>query len=82
MLTRCLHSSRACCPVLLDAGYPTFLLNLLRLPPLLQATDVVTCGGLQSAHALAVAAAAAEHGKRAHLLVRGERPAVPTGSHL
>lgn len=47
-----------------------------------QATDVVTCGGLQSAHTLAVAAACAERGKRAHLLVRGERPAVPTGTHL
>ena len=45
-------------------------------------TDVVTCGGLQSAHTAAVAAVAAEHGKRAHLLVRGERPAVPTGHHL
>lgn len=47
-----------------------------------QATDIVTCGGLQSAHTLAVAAASAQHGKRTHLLVRGERPAVPTGSHL
>ena len=48
-------------------------------------TDVVTCGGTQSAHILAVAAAAAENGMRAHLLVRaggGERPAVPTGNHL
>ncbi|PRW39108.1 D-cysteine desulfhydrase mitochondrial [Chlorella sorokiniana] len=51
-------------------------------PLLEQASDIVTCGGLQSAHTLAVAAAAAQHGKRAHLLVRGERPAVPTGSHL
>lgn len=55
---------------------------LLPSPAPLQATDIITCGGLQSAHTLAVAAAAAEHGKRAHLLVRGERPAVPTGSHL
>ena len=46
------------------------------------ATDVLTCGGLQSAHTLAVAAAAAERGLRCHLLVRGERPAVPTGHHL
>lgn len=30
----------------------------------------VTCGGLQSAHTAAVAALAAEHGMRAHLLVR------------
>lgn len=51
-------------------------------PSLAQATDVVTCGGLQSAHTLAVAAACAERGKRCHLLVRGERPAVPTGTHL
>ena len=42
----------------------------------------VTCGGLQSAHTAAVAAACAERGMRAHLLVRGERPAVPTGYHL
>lgn len=48
-------------------------------PQLRHATDVVTCGGLQSAHTTAVAAACAEHGIRAHLLVRGERPAVPTG---
>ncbi|KAL4427332.1 hypothetical protein ABPG77_003241 [Micractinium sp. CCAP 211/92] len=47
-----------------------------------QAADVVTCGGLQSAHTVAVAAACAERGRRAHLLVRGERPAVPTGHHL
>lgn len=46
------------------------------------ATDVVSCGGLQSAHTVAVAAACAQHGKRCHLLVRGERPAVPTGHHL
>ena len=42
----------------------------------------LTCGGLQSAHTAAVAAACAEQGIRAHLLVRGERPAVPTGFHL
>ena len=36
----------------------------------------VTCGGLQSAHCAAVAAACAERGMRAHLLVRGERPQV------
>lgn len=33
------------------------------------ATDIVTCGGLQSAHTAAFAAAAAEAGMRAHLLV-------------
>ena len=42
----------------------------------------VTCGGLQSAHTAAVAAAFAEQGLRAHLLIRGERPAIPTGHHL
>ncbi|KAK9915841.1 hypothetical protein WJX75_005000 [Coccomyxa subellipsoidea] len=45
-------------------------------------TDLVTCGGLQSAHTAAVAAVCAERGITAHLLVRGERPAVPTGYHL
>jgi D-cysteine desulfhydrase len=44
--------------------------------------DVVTCGGTQSAHLLAVAAAAAENGIRARLLIRGEPPAVSTGNHL
>jgi 1-aminocyclopropane-1-carboxylate deaminase/D-cysteine desulfhydrase-like pyridoxal-dependent ACC family enzyme len=44
--------------------------------------DVITCGGTQSAHLLAVAAAAAENGMRAHLLIRGEPPAVSTGNHL
>lgn len=44
----------------------------LRLSAFLQ----VTCGGLQSAHCAAVAAACAERGMRAHLLVRGERPKV------
>ena len=42
----------------------------------------LTCGGLQSAHTAAVAAACAEQGIKAHLLIRGERPAVPTGFHL
>jgi D-cysteine desulfhydrase len=49
-----------------------------------RATDVVALGGAQSALLLAVAAAAAEGGSsvRAHLLVRGEPPAVPTGNLL
>ncbi len=42
----------------------------------------ITCGGLQSSHTAAVAQLCAERGLRAHLLVRGERPAVPTGLHL
>lgn len=53
--------------------------------PLLQAhevTDVVTCGGCQSAHTAAVAVACAEVGMKAHLLLRGERPAIPTGYNL
>lgn len=45
-------------------------------------TDVVTCGGLQSAHTAAVAAMCAERGIAAHLLVRGEAPKVPCGHHL
>lgn len=57
-----------------DALWPQLLANGI--------TDIVTCGGLQSAHTAAVAALAAENGMRAHLLTRGERPAVPTGHHL
>jgi 1-aminocyclopropane-1-carboxylate deaminase/D-cysteine desulfhydrase-like pyridoxal-dependent ACC family enzyme len=45
-------------------------------------SDVLTCGGVHSAHAAAVAAAAAGAGMRAHLLLRGERPAVLTGNAL
>ncbi|KXZ44202.1 hypothetical protein GPECTOR_71g563 [Gonium pectorale] len=54
------------------------------LPQLLAegVTDVLTCGGVQSAHTAAVAVAAAEAGLRSHLLVRGEKPQVPTGYHL
>jgi D-cysteine desulfhydrase len=44
--------------------------------------DVVTCGGCQSHHCLAVASLAAQHGMRAHVLFRGERPTLPTGNHL
>ncbi|CAL9149608.1 unnamed protein product [Musa hybrid cultivar] len=55
------------------------------LVPLLRrhsATDLVTCGGCQSAHAAAVAVCCAERGLRAHLLLRGEQPEVPTGYNL
>ncbi|KAG2448972.1 hypothetical protein HYH02_005726 [Chlamydomonas schloesseri] len=45
-------------------------------------TDVVTCGGVQSAHTAAVAVAAAELGLRSHLLIRGEAPQIPTGYQL
>ncbi|KAJ7552136.1 hypothetical protein O6H91_06G043300 [Diphasiastrum complanatum] len=45
-------------------------------------TDVVTCGGCQSAHTAALAVACAERKMVAHLLLRGERPIVPTGYNL
>lgn len=45
-------------------------------------TDVVSCGGVQSSHAAAVAAVCAENGLRAHLVLRGERPPQPTGYTL
>ncbi|XP_073004712.1 putative D-cysteine desulfhydrase 2, mitochondrial [Typha latifolia] len=45
-------------------------------------TDLVTCGGCQSAHAAAVAVCCAERGMRSHLLLRGERPEIPTGYNL
>ncbi|OVA17616.1 Tryptophan synthase beta subunit-like PLP-dependent enzymes superfamily [Macleaya cordata] len=45
-------------------------------------TDVVTCGGCQSAHAAAVAVSCAERGLRSHLLLRGEQPDIPTGYNL
>ncbi|KAL2484492.1 D-cysteine desulfhydrase 2 [Abeliophyllum distichum] len=55
------------------------------LLPLLQdnfVTDVVTCGGCQSAHAAAVAVSCAERGLRSHLLLRGEEPESLTGYNL
>ncbi|XP_059072978.1 D-cysteine desulfhydrase 2, mitochondrial isoform X4 [Cryptomeria japonica] len=55
------------------------------LLPLIEAhsvTDVVTCGGCQSAHAAALAVACAERGIQAHLLLRGEQPEIPTGYNL
>jgi len=45
-------------------------------------TDVVTCGGAQSAHTAAVAVTAAELGLRAHLVLRGESPPNSTGYAL
>ncbi|XP_076898066.1 D-cysteine desulfhydrase 2, mitochondrial-like [Bidens hawaiensis] len=45
-------------------------------------TDVVTCGGCQSAHAAAVAVSCAERGLKAHLLLRGEQPQILTGYNL
>ncbi|KAK3223516.1 hypothetical protein Dsin_010541 [Dipteronia sinensis] len=45
-------------------------------------TDVVTCGGCQSAHATAVAVSCAERGINSHLLLRGEQPEILTGYNL
>lgn len=45
-------------------------------------TDVVTCGGMHSAHCAAVAALAHEAGLRPHLLLRGEAPPAMTGYTL
>ncbi|WCJ38607.1 Pyridoxal-5'-phosphate-dependent enzyme family protein [Euphorbia peplus] len=45
-------------------------------------TDVVTCGGCQSAHAAAVAVSCADAGMKSHLLLRGEQPEVLTGYNL
>ncbi|KAL1201004.1 D-cysteine desulfhydrase 2 [Cardamine amara subsp. amara] len=55
------------------------------LLPLLEdhkVTDLVTCGGCQSAHTAAVAVSCAERGVRSHLLLRGEQPEVLTGYNL
>ncbi|KAJ7957663.1 D-cysteine desulfhydrase 2, mitochondrial [Quillaja saponaria] len=45
-------------------------------------TDVVTCGGCQSAHAAAIAVLCAERGLSSHLLLRGEQPEILTGYNL
>ncbi|XP_047309918.1 D-cysteine desulfhydrase 2, mitochondrial [Impatiens glandulifera] len=45
-------------------------------------TDMVTCGGCQSAHAAAVAVSCSERGVKPHLLLRGEQPEIPTGYNL
>ncbi|XP_026379373.1 D-cysteine desulfhydrase 2, mitochondrial-like [Papaver somniferum] len=45
-------------------------------------TDVVTCGGCQSAHAAAVAVSCAERGLASHLVLHGEQPDIPTGYNL
>ena len=54
--------------------------KLRKLDGVVQAWDgaahVLTCGGAQSAHCAAVAFLAAERGLAAHLLLRGEPPAV------
>ncbi len=43
-------------------------------------TDILTCGGVQSAHLAATSCLGAERGVRVHALCRGERPAWPTGN--
>uniref|UniRef100_A0A7N0UXW5 D-cysteine desulfhydrase n=1 Tax=Kalanchoe fedtschenkoi TaxID=63787 RepID=A0A7N0UXW5_KALFE len=45
-------------------------------------TDVVTCGGCQSAHTAAVGVTCAERGLNSHLLLRGEQPETLTGYNL
>lgn len=72
-----------------DLLHPVMGGNKLRkldaLLPLLHSasvTDVITCGGCQSAHAAALAVACAESGLRAHLLLRGEKLSIPTGYNL
>lgn len=46
------------------------------------ADTLVTCGGVQSNHARATAAAAAASGLGCHIVVNGAPPAVPTGNAL
>ncbi|KAL8534295.1 hypothetical protein ACS0TY_010343 [Phlomoides rotata] len=58
----------------LDALLPLLEVNAI--------TDVVTCGGCQSAHAAAVAVSCAERGIKSHLLLRGEEPETLTGYNL
>lgn len=55
---------------------------LLPLVQDFEVTDMVTCGGCQSAHVAAVAVACAERGIKSHLLLRGEQPDILTGYNL
>ncbi len=43
---------------------------------------IITCGGVQSNHARATAAAAAAHGLACHIIVNGAEPVRPTGNAL
>ena len=43
---------------------------------------IVTCGGVQSNHARATAAAAAAHGLACHIVINGTEPTRPTGNAL
>ena len=43
---------------------------------------IITCGGVQSNHARATAAAAAAHGLACHIVVNGTEPTHPTGNAL
>jgi 1-aminocyclopropane-1-carboxylate deaminase/D-cysteine desulfhydrase-like pyridoxal-dependent ACC family enzyme len=45
-----------------------------------EATAVITCGGVQSNHCRATAAAAARSGVACHLVLSGERPTILTGN--
>jgi 1-aminocyclopropane-1-carboxylate deaminase/D-cysteine desulfhydrase-like pyridoxal-dependent ACC family enzyme len=44
------------------------------------ATALITCGGVQSNHARATAAAAARLGMRCHIVANGTKPEAPTGN--
>jgi len=54
------------------------------LAPLIEsgADTVITCGGVQSNHARATAAASTASGLACHLVVNGEAPRTPTGNAL
>ncbi|XP_042500614.1 D-cysteine desulfhydrase 2, mitochondrial-like isoform X5 [Macadamia integrifolia] len=56
--------------------------GLLPILEHLLVTDVVTCGGCQSAHTAAIAFSCAERGLKSHLLLRGEQPEVLTAYNL
>ncbi len=43
---------------------------------------LITCGGVQSNHCRATAAVAARMGFACHLILRGEKPAIPNGNYL
>ncbi|MCF7935278.1 MAG: D-cysteine desulfhydrase family protein [Synergistales bacterium] len=46
------------------------------------ATVLITCGGVQSNHCRATAAAAALLGMKSHLVLNGEKPSVPEGNNF
>lgn len=89
-LTLCEHSGACTRSVLIlrdDLLHPWANGNKLRkfdgyLPALMASgvTDILTCGGVQSAHCAALSCLGAERGVRVHVLLRGEAPAQPTGN--